>query len=138
MQRGTPFESGNKLGRGRPKGSRNKPASIVMQTLLDHEKVLGLKAVQAGVKDDIRMLLWCVDSLIKHKTQFGPKLKLPPIQTLDDITLASSVVVNAMARHKCTDAHGQALIAVLAEMRKAFESRGLIRLDEIEQLVKKA
>lgn len=136
MIRGTPFQPGNKLGRGRPKGSRNKPTSVVMQMLEEHQKVLTLGTIAEGIKGNVRSRLWCMQALL-NKTQVSPKMKLPPIKTLDDLKNACDMVVNAVARGKCAAADGKALIEMLAEMRKIFETQDLNRLDDLEQLVKK-
>ena len=47
MKRGRPFEPGNKLGRGRPPGSRNKKTLIIQEILAKEDRRLREK-IKAG------------------------------------------------------------------------------------------
>ena len=115
MSRGRPFEPGNKFGRGRPKGSKNKSTSPGRRLLEEYEETLMRKNIAEALKGDTK-----VPAVVLERVEFGQtprasKLKMPPIKTLDDIATALDVVLNEVANHKCTDAHGQVLCAMLAE-----------------------
>lgn len=136
MSRGRPFQPGNRFGRGRPKGSRNK-SILVRRHLHEHADRLMLRNIAAALRDDTKARLWCLNELNKG-TRPAPKLELPPIKTLDDIAQAFDVVLNVVANNKCTDAHGAALCAMLGERRKMIETEDLaLRLEELERLVQK-
>jgi hypothetical protein len=138
MSRGRPFQPGNKYGRGRPRGSRNKSNFAVQRLLNEHAESLITKFLHASLKGDLRCQLWCLNQLMRMRPP-APKLKLPPIQTLNDVANAIDVVVNASAKNKCADAHGLALCAMLGEKRKMIETQDFaLRLEELERQVKKA
>jgi hypothetical protein len=72
-------------------------------------------------------------------TPSAPKLKLPPIKTLDDISVAGEVVLRAVASNKCSPDKGSALMSMLEQMRKNFENRDLAaKVEELERLLKAA
>ena len=56
MSRGRPFEPGNKFGRGRPPGSRNKKTLLLQQLLDDHAPRLMLKALLMASGGDVQLL----------------------------------------------------------------------------------
>ena len=61
---GKPFQPGNRYGRGRPAGSRNK-ATIAMQDLLDGEgEAITLKAIELAKAGNETALRLCLDRLI--------------------------------------------------------------------------
>jgi hypothetical protein len=137
MTRGRPFEPGNKLGRGRPKGSRNKLNPVVQRHLVEHADSLILRTIAAALRDDTKSRLWCMNEL-KQGARPAPKLKLPVIKTPDDIAKAQTLVLEAVANNKCTDAHGVALCSMLGERRKMIETQELaVKVEELERMVKK-
>jgi hypothetical protein len=137
MSRGRPFEPGNKYGRGRPPGSRNKLSIVVQRQLNEHAESLVNRTLRAGLEGDPKSRFWCLDQLMKLKPS-APKLKLPALKALDDIANAMDVVLNAATNNKCSDAHGAALCALLSEKRKMIETQDLaLRLEELERQVKK-
>jgi hypothetical protein len=134
MIRGRPFQPGNKFGSGRPKGSRNK--SHLVGCLNEHGNSLLLRTIAAGLRDDTKSRLWCLNRLWENRPT--SKLKLPPIKTVDDIAKAQALALEAVANGKCPAAHGQALSAMLDAMRKMIETQELaVKLEELERMVKK-
>src|ERR1700674_5196537 len=87
MKRGRPFEPGNKCGRGRPKGSRNKSTSAAQRLLEQHYETLMAKQLQAAHQGDPKARQWCLEQANRIRVA-APKLKLSPVQTLDDIAAA--------------------------------------------------
>lgn len=136
MSRGRPFEPGNTFGRGRPKGSKNKSISIGRRLLEQYEETLMTKNIADSMKGNTRSLLWCLEKLLQGTP--AAKLKMPHINTLSDIAKAFDVVVQAVANHKCTAAHGQALCTMLGERRKMIETEEIAhRLEVVEAELKK-
>jgi len=136
MTRGRPFEPGNKFGRGRPKGSKNKSTSVGRQLLDEHHESLMRKNIAEGLKGDTKSRLWCLNQL-NRETPRVPKLKLPPIKIVDDVAKALGVILDAVANQKCPPALGQALCAILGDIRRSLETHDLDRLDELEEQLKK-
>jgi hypothetical protein len=139
MSRGRPFQPGNKYGRGRPKGSRNKSNFVVPRLLNEYAESLIGKFLRTSLEGegDKKSQQWCLNQLMKMRPP-AAKLRLPRLKTLNDVTNALDLVVNAAAKNKCSDAHGLALCAMLGEKRKTIETQELaLRLEELERQVKK-
>jgi len=136
MTRGRPFEVGNKFGRGRPKGSRDK--STLAMLLAKHEEMLAVKCISQAMKDNtpsMRLLLKRVP-LPRPTTR---KLKLPPITTSEEILKAHDVVWQSVSDRKCTAAEGQNLTAILEGRQRLMTGQDFYqRFQEVEQIVKKA
>jgi hypothetical protein len=99
MSRGLPFEPGNKFGRGRPKGSRNKSTiSAGNRLLAEHAVPLMRKNIAEGLQTNTKSRLWSLDELAKQQPL--PKLKLPVIKTLADLREAYAKTVVAVANRK--------------------------------------
>jgi hypothetical protein len=95
------------------------------------------KNIAEALKGDTKSRLWCLEKLLQGARP-AAKLKLPPINTVNDIANAVDVVVQAVANHKCTDAHGQALCVMLAERRKMIETEEVVhRLEVVETELEK-
>jgi hypothetical protein len=136
MSRGVPFQPGNKFGRGRPKGSGNKTRSNAELLLEKSTEALMQKSLVLALRGSPKMLPWCLDHALKL-ARLPKKFKLPPIKTVADIARASDKVLNAVANGTCTEARGQALMAMLAERRKMFELVEVeSRVEKIEQKLK--
>jgi hypothetical protein len=136
MSRGRPFEPGNKFGRGRPKGSRNRAISPARRLLLQHAEALTAKNIAEGMKTDTKARIWSLNE-VNRITSRVLKLKLPPIQTLGGIAQAMELAVKAFATGKCTAADGQALCAMLATQGKILEIQEFVpRLEKLEALLK--
>src|ERR1700674_4560184 len=117
MSRGLPFEPGNKFGRGRPKGSRNKSTFPAAKRLLEeHAERLMRKNIAEGLQSNTRSRLWALDELAKQ--QRLPKLKLLPIKTMADVTEAYAKVLAAVTNRKYPVADGERVTSMLGGMAK--------------------
>ena len=64
--RGRPFEPGNKLGKGRPKGSKNKVRPTARKMLVEYSEPLMQKAIVTAIRgDDPRMLKGLIDQILR-------------------------------------------------------------------------
>ena len=137
--RGRPFAPGNKLGRGRPAGSRNK-ATIVLQQMLDEKGVaIMAKAQVMALQGDHVALRLCVDRLLPPRKESLVQFKLPAVRTADDLGRALEAVLQGIANGKLTPAEGECLSAVLERRRKSIETAEIearVRVLEDRGLVK--
>jgi len=135
MSRGVPFEPGNQLGKGRPKGSRNKSTSIVRHVLEEHSRPLIQKLIALGLKGGTRELLWCLNQLLLQAE--SPKLKLPTMNTADGINRAADIVMQAFATAKLSEARSVALYSMLSKRAEMLELHEVaLKMQELEQRVK--
>src|SRR5258708_1806408 len=95
---GRPFQAGNKHGKGRPAGSRNK-ATIALEALLDGEgDAILRKAIElakAGSEIGLRL---CLDRLVPPRRERLIRLRLPSeITTAQGTSRAVASVISALA-----------------------------------------
>jgi len=74
--RGKPFEIGNKAGKGRPAGSRNKK-SIYLETLEEYGVPLVKKSALMALNGDRVLLRSCMDKLIPGAHPPVTRFRLP-------------------------------------------------------------
>jgi hypothetical protein len=137
VTRGTPFERGNKFGRGRPPGSRNKSTRPEQRVLQEHALSLtGLGLFLALKEKDPKFLLFFLKSLCLEKPQ-PQKLRLGPLKTAEDIQNANGEVIRAVGNRKITAAEAQALTAMLeGQLRMIQEKEHELRLQKLEGRIK--
>ena len=136
---GTPFQPGNTLGRGRPKGSRNKVTLAAQRLLDEHAESLTRKCIAAALRGDMKAMALCFPYLLSASRLTATKLKLPPIETANDIATALDAVLRAVATGKRTAADGQVLASLLEGRRRVIEDRDIaVRLLELERRLKES
>jgi hypothetical protein len=135
---GKPFQPGNRYGRGRPVGSRNK-ATIAMQDLLDGEgEAIPLKAIKLAKAGNEVALRLCLERLIAPRRERTVRLKLPSdISRAEGISGAVAAILEAVAGGEITTGEAAQLANVLEVRRKAIETQDLERrLIQIENGMK--
>ena len=121
------FEPGNKHGKGRPEGSRNK-ATITLQSLLDDEgEAVTRKAIELAKKGDSTAMRLVIERLIPPTRERRVNLTLPKVTTAGDVTGAIGAVLEAVARRELAPGEGQQLAALLEAQRKSIET---VQLEE--------
>ena len=139
MIRGVPFEPGNKHGRGRPKGSRNKGFFQAHKLFQQHAEPVMAKGLAGALQADSRLQHLYIKQINAH---FDPsaKLKSPAIRTTADLNQAVDIVVNALAAGKITPARCSALLSGLSKKANIMElhevAERLQRLEQVAQLEK--
>ncbi len=116
------FEPGNKYGKGRPEGSRNK-ATIALQSLLDAEaEKITRKAIEMALAGDVTALRLVLERLIPPARERRLNLALPSVDSAADLPAAASEVLRAIAAGEITPAEGQAVAGVLNAHRQAVQT----------------
>ena len=136
--RGRPFQPGNKYGRGRPRGSRNKVTSVCQQTLDNHAEALTKKCLVLAFQGNPTAMRLCMERLMPARRQRTLQFKLPPLKTIDNVAAASEAVVNGVARGQLTPVEGQAFSGMLEGRRRTIETEELAQriraLEDLNQL----
>lgn len=123
------FARGNRYGRGRPEGSRNK-ASLAAQTLLEGEaEALTRKAIDLALSGDITALRLCLERLLPPAKGRPVRLNMPDIKTGEDVLRAYSAMLKAMSDAHITPDEASTVASVLDQNRRALETV------EIEELI---
>jgi hypothetical protein len=132
--RGRPFEPGNKMGRGRPKGSRNKRTTLAQEILDQYAEPLMKKCVAKALEGDVRALSLCLERILPSPREPGVRLKIPKLIKLEDIDVALQKVVDAIANGNMSPSEGEKFHALLQNHRGNIESRSFgARITELEK-----
>jgi len=123
--RGRPFQPGNKYGRGRPRGSRNKAARVCQVTLESLAELLTKKCLSLALQGNPMAMRLCMERLMPARRQRVLHFKLPPTKTLADVAGASESVLSGVARGDLTPAEGEAFSGMLDGRRRMIETQDL-------------
>ena len=135
--RGRPFEPGNKMGRGRPKGSRNKRTAQAQEILDQYSEPLMKKCVAKALEGDVRALSLCLERILPSPREPGVRLKIPKLTKLEDIDVALQKVVDAIANGLMSPSEGEKFHGLLQDHRGNIGSRAIeARITELEKIAK--
>lgn len=118
------FEPGNKHGRGRPQGSRNR-ATIALQALLDGEgAALTRKAISMALNGDTVALRLCMERLLPPTKDRAISVSLPAVRSTADVMSALGELLKAVSAGEITPSEAQSVAALLEAHRRAAETLG--------------
>lgn len=123
--RGRPFQPGNRVGRGRPLGSRNKTTKAAQELLEKHAEPIVRKAVLMALQGETPMMRALLDRLLPNRREPAIRLGSLPVATMDDLFKASEWICKRAAA-------GQLTLAAAAGFSDLFEGRR--KMIETEQL----
>ena len=117
--RGRPFPPGNKFGRGRPKGSRNREKSPSQHLLDEYAPHIMRKCMAQAMEGNASAMRLCVERIFPSRRGALVQMDLSPIRTAEDVDRAADQVMQAIRKGKLTPAEGN-------EMMNLLESRSRI------------
>jgi hypothetical protein len=135
MIRGRPFEPGNKLGRGRPRGSQNKRNTRGQQLLDQYSETIMQKALAEAIKGDVSLLRTFLSFLLRRPgdrpIQTGPL----PMSSLDELAKSSAKVLQKVTSGKLSPGEARNLTDLIEDRRRVLETEELEkRVRALEQL----
>jgi len=83
--RGKPFEVGNKIGKGRPVGSRNKKNKY-LEILEGFGELIIRKGAMMAMSGDRMLQRTCIERLIPLAKHAAPRFRIPKMEGTADIT----------------------------------------------------
>jgi len=132
--RGRPFEPGNAMGRGRPKGSRNKRAAQAQQILDQYTEPLIRKCVAKAMEGDIRALALCIERILPAMREPAVRIRMPKLEKVRDIDLAPQPIADNVGNGNLTPGEGKKIRAILQNHRNNVQDREFeARLAEMEK-----
>jgi hypothetical protein len=132
-RRGRPFAAGNKFGKGRPEGSRNKATLALEELLKESAAALITKGKVLGLQGDVTALKMCWDRLIPIRKGRPVRFKLPSIRTVEDIADAHDRVLALVADGSLTPEEGQRIGDLIDRRLRAMEQLDMeARLQALE------
>ena len=137
QKRGKPFPPGNRSGKGRPVGSRNKTTLACEELMEEEGEAITRKAIEMAKQGDHVAMKLCMDRYYPPRRERRLKLELPDIQTAGDVHTALRTVVQEAAQGNITTGQAEHLAKVLEFGRRAIETEDLAnRIAELENKVK--
>ena len=135
MIRGCPFEPGNKLGRGRPRGSQNKRNTRGQQLLDQYSGTIMQKALAEAIKGDVSLLRTFLSFLLRRPgdrpIQTGPL----PMGSLEELAKSSEKVLQKVTSGKLSPGEARNLTDLIEDRRRVRETEELEkRVRALEQL----
>ena len=124
--RGKPFEPGNKLGRGRPRGRRNK-TTLAQQLLDSHAESLVRKCLVSALQGDSKAMQLCMDRVIPARRELPVKIGKLSLGTAAELSQASELVTQKVAAGQVTPSQGHAIAELIERRRKVLETEDLER-----------
>ena len=125
MKRGRPFEPGNKFGRGRPKGSRNKTTLALQQILDEHLPTLMKKGIMLAWQGDGPLLRMFLNGRLPRPHDPPVKIGRLPMSTTDDLLQAHQTVMNKLASGVISPAQAKEVASLLETQRQLLETHNL-------------
>src|SRR5689334_13164676 len=100
--RGRPFEPGNTIGKGRPKGSLNKSTLLVRELLAENAEEITQKVLELAKRGDLSALRMAMDRICPARAGSPLTWQLPVVRRHEDLPNAYSSLFQAMADGEVT------------------------------------
>ena len=126
MKRGRPFEPGNKLGRGRPRGSRNKRTLIAQQLLDEHAEPILRKAMILALQGDSRLLQSLLSYILPRRKDAPLKTAMLRTATTEELSESFEQILKKVCSGEITLSQARELV-ILMEAR-----RDMVRTEEFD------
>jgi len=123
--RGRPFEEGNRFGRGRPRGSRNKTTKAAKELLNNKAEPLVGKAIAMAMKGDASMMRALLGYILPAPKQEPVKLGSLPVATLKDLANAVERILSKVISGDITIAEAQGLAKLIQTRSQAIRTEEL-------------
>jgi hypothetical protein len=118
---GKPFEPGNKFGKGRPPGSRNKHTQMA-DSIKQHGEAIMKQCVLMAMKGNPAAMRLCMNWLAPvWKSSSHNGFRLPPVKTAADVPAALQSLTKAVARGKIAAPDAQAIANMLEKLFRVRE-----------------
>lgn len=126
MSRGRPFQPGNKLGRGRPKGSRNKVTHEAQKLFDKHAAAIIALAINKS-RENAPILRMLASRIVPQQREAPLKLGNLATKTLEDLDLVSEILLEKAISGKIAPSDAQEISTMLENRRRVIETRDLNR-----------
>ena len=131
--RGRPFETGNKVGRGRRPGSRNR-RTLFAEMMEDHGETIIKQCQVQALKGDPTAMKLCIERLVAPCKSSRSRFRLPPLRTVSDLVKALPHIMQEVSRGRLSAQEGEAITSMLESQRRALETEEFdARLKALEQ-----
>jgi hypothetical protein len=135
---GRPFGPGNKFGRGRPRGSKNKCSGKAQQLLDEYAEPLIRKALALGIQGDKQILRLLAPYLLRkpedRPVQTGPLA----VGTAEELSKTSENILKRVTSGKLSLADAQSMSILIENRRRSLETEEFeMRMRALEKILKR-
>jgi hypothetical protein len=127
MNRGRPFEPGNKFGRGRPPGSRNRKAQALQKVLDEYTPALLRKSLAMALQGDVPLLKMFMDRRLPKSSGAPVRIGRLPSATIEQISQSQQNVVDQVAAWNLSPEQAVQIASLLETNRRTIETQELSR-----------
>jgi hypothetical protein len=125
-RRGRPFEVGNKFGRGRPRGSKNKISCNVRKLLGEHAEAVWRKVILMALQGNVPAQRLCVKYM--PALDASPVyIDLPSQQTPRGLVMILDTVLHHVASGQLSAEDGKKIADIVERRRRVLET---VEIDE--------
>ncbi len=117
---GRPFAPGNTVGRGRPKGSRNKTKFPGQHLLDQYAEHITRKCIAMAMQGDRTALRMCMER-VNARREACIRMSLPTIRSAADIGRAAEKITNAIRAGGISPDEGETLMRILESRSRVIE-----------------
>jgi len=132
MSRGKPFQPGNKYGRGRPPGSRNK-RSLAQELLNEYEEPVIRKTLSLALQGNEEMLAALLPYVVPRRRD--SPVKTGPLRTgnIEELTKTLEAIFKKVASGQLTLNEAREIASLLESRRRIMDTQELdLRLRTLE------
>jgi len=130
---GKPFEPGNKLGKGRRPGSRNKKSKLE-EALEEHGEVIIRKCKVMALNGDVTAMRLLMERLVPIAKAPVPRFRLPKMRTASDLKDVLPSILKQTAEGKINPFEAEALSRIVETQQRTVESDLAERVRVLEEL----
>lgn len=132
--RGRPFQAGNRMGRGRPKGSRNKTIKAMQELLDQHAESIMRKCIIQAIQGERVAMRLCVERLFPARRDALVQIPLRGSKTLAEVDASFEALLRALVHGEVTPSEAETISNILENRRRVIETAELEeRLRRLEQ-----
>jgi hypothetical protein len=118
------FQPGNKLGRGRPRGSRNKSTALAMETLDTHAPSLMRKCISMAMQGDPTAMRLCIERIVPVRKDYPMAMGTIPVATADDLKNAWETLLKKVTKGEMTITEAKGISKLLEGRSAIVQSEG--------------
>ena len=127
------FEAGNKHGKGRRRGSRNRK-TLFREALESGGEAIIRQIRRQALKSDPTAMRLCMERLLPVAKTPNSRFRLPPVETAANLMEAISAVTRAVAGGRLSPQDGESVARILESQRRTLETEAFdARLKALEE-----
>ena len=123
--RGRPFAPGNHLGRGRPRGSRNKRTLALQEMLGKHAPALVSKCVVSALHGDKSSMRICMERILPPLKYSPVQFPLLPIESVVGVGKTMERLIQSMAQGEIPPEDAEMIADVLKKRASLLEAENV-------------